>query len=182
MKYTTKKCPNCRFAYVNQSAGDQRKYGSPLRKCPKCGTSFWDTDVKEPALYAYENLHETVKGFRNVVSMIIYGVTLNAFGIGSVCLLFYFGISEDSWACWLFIAVAIYIDYLIISHIKQKNDEKKRWPEIVKERQAQYDQSMIRLQDEEYLKALAQVDRRAKQVLNSYQKGEDPVFAPRPHV
>ena len=59
--YVTKKCPHCGYAYQFMQGGDQRKYGCPYKICERCNNPYWDTDIKEPALYGYENLHETME-------------------------------------------------------------------------------------------------------------------------
>lgn len=59
--YVTKKCPHCGYAYQFMQGGDQRKYGCPYKICERCNNPHWDTDIKEPALYGYENLHETME-------------------------------------------------------------------------------------------------------------------------
>ena len=59
--YVTKKCPHCGYKYQRFQSGDQRKYGYPYLTCEKCKNSFWDDDIKEPALYGYENMHEKIE-------------------------------------------------------------------------------------------------------------------------
>ena len=60
-KKKKKKCPHCGYAYQFMQGGDQRKYGCPYKICERCNNPYWDTDIKEPALYGYENLHETME-------------------------------------------------------------------------------------------------------------------------
>lgn len=49
MQYTTKKCPHCGNTYQFMQAQTQQ-YGSPLRRCGKCGNNFIDKDYIEIAV------------------------------------------------------------------------------------------------------------------------------------
>ena len=50
MKYITKKCPHCKFAYMLMEPSGGQDYGSPIQTCQKCGRQFIDKDYREIAV------------------------------------------------------------------------------------------------------------------------------------
>lgn len=130
-------------------------------------------------MYGYENTHEAMTGVKNIISLVLYGAMALLFGVVSIYML----ISQEAetWMAVAMLAVSAIILFVIVLSIKTKLDEKKRWPEIIKEKQNEYDQSMKRLQESDYFMALAQVDSKAKQAWTLYQNGNTSIFAPRPH-
>jgi len=174
MKYTTKMCPYCRHPYVIHAPGDQIKYGCPLIICSRCGKNFWDTDIKEPALYGFDNEFEKRKRLETNLAMVMYG------GIGLVILIASI-ITEYYFMIIFGILIAGFDFFLISKELERRAQNKKNHDLIIKEQQKQYDESFKRLQNMNYLRGLADVDFRAEFVLKEIESGEkDPFFADRP--
>ena len=173
--YVTKKCPHCGFAYQVFQSGEQRKYGCPYKTCERCFKNYWDTDIVEPALHGYENLYETRQSINRAIVMILYTpMALLLLGGGIWFLI------EGEMMGLFALAMGIGIMWMIGSHIKQKIDDRKHWDDIVRNRQIDYDKSMERLNDTNYLTALANFDKRAKKLLDERINGETEHYATRP--
>ena len=56
MRYITKTCPHCNYQIVWHSSDSGKKFGSPLRQCPKCKNTYYDKQYEEPALYTKSRL------------------------------------------------------------------------------------------------------------------------------
>ena len=169
--YVTKKCPNCGFAYQVLQGGDQRKYGCPLKTCTRCGCNYWDTDIKEPALYGYNNFHE-VKEDAKIGCLMVILVPTSIMGIvGGILVL----TSGELWGIILLL-IGVLIIYLIVNFFIVKNKENNS---LEKER-AEYDASMERLQNMQYLSALAQHDSKAEKLLLEKRGGAIEHYASRP--
>lgn len=171
----TKKCPYCGLTYRYSTYGDQRLYGSPYKTCIKCLNHFWDKDIVEPALYGFENLYETGRSIMNALILILYapvGLLMLGGGIWLLTIGKNYGL--------LFLALGGFITWAISSDIKDKINNKKNRESIIRDRQVQYDNSMKRLNDTNYLAAIANFDRKAKKLLHERINGEEEHYAPRP--
>ena len=166
--YTTKKCPHCGYIINTLETGINRQYGCPYKLCPKCFKRYWDTSVLEPALYEYEA--ETTKTNVTISAYIIIGIMIQ---IGAVSLLPQ-GIILEALIAIAFGAVLEIVSAVEI-HQRSKHAE-----EILKKQREEYDESKERLQDTEYLTALADYDKRAKELLRERQNGEEEHYACRP--
>ncbi len=173
--YVTKKCPHCGFKYQVLKSGEQRKYGCPYKICAKCFKYYWDTDIVEPALHGYENSYETGQKIRRAIAMILcIPAALLMFGCGILVLL------AGDMEGLFFLACGVFIMLVIGSHIKDNIDEKRHWDDIITNRQIDYDKSIERLKDTNYLTALANFDKRAKKLLNERMNGDIEHYANRP--
>lgn len=173
--YVTKRCPHCGYAYQFLQSGDQRKYGCPYQTCLRCNNSYWDTDIKEPALHGYENFHEVKERIMRGIILAIYTLLgILAFGGGI------FLMANGEMIGLALVAAGCGISWIIISFIKQKIHEKKHRDEIIVNRQRDYDESMIRLKDDEYLTALAEHDFLAKKLLKERTNSNIEHYAKRP--
>ncbi len=173
--YVTKKCPHCGYAYQILESGDQRKYGCPYQTCMRCHKSYWDKDIKEPALHGYENFYETRKGITTGISLIIYvliGILMFSYGI-----LF---VMEQEMIGFFAIAMGALCVWGIVSYIKQKIYDEKHRDDIIANQQRDYDMSMARLKDTNYLTALAKYDVLAKKLLKERINGDIEHYAKRP--
>ncbi len=173
--YVTKKCPHCGYAYQVFQSGEQRKYGCPYKTCAKCFKHYWDADIVEPALHGYENSYETRQSINRVIVMVLYiPMALLMLG-GGISLL-----TEGEMLGLFCLAMAGFIAWAIGSHIKGKIDDKRHWDDIVRNRQLEYDKSMERLKDTNYLTDLANFDKRAKKLLDERMNGDIEHYANRP--
>ncbi len=173
--YVTKKCPHCGYTYQFHQSGDQRQYGCPYRTCMQCMKSYWDTDIKEPALHGYKNLHEIKESIRRAVIILLYGplgILLMGGGI-------YMLIEGEGIGLFLF-AIGAFPIWAIGSYFKQKLNDKKHRDEIVAKQQSDYDESMERLKDISYLTALTEHDFLAKRLLTERKRGDMEHYAKRP--
>ena len=173
--YVTKKCPHCGYIYQFHQSGDQRKYGCPYQTCTRCHGSYWDTDIKEPALYGYENLHETKESIKIGITIALYTP------LGLVCLgLGIFMLIEGSLMGLFLLAIGAFVIWTICSHFQQKIYDDKHRDEIIETQQKNYDASLARLKDTNYLTALAEHDRLAKKLLEERIDGNLEHYAIRP--
>lgn len=181
--HVTRRCPHCGDAYqINRRSGEW-DYGCPIQICTRCKKSFIDTNVKEPALYGYENMHEDIqKGETGCVYFLftpfaIIGFLVGLYFIGSS--LFdkdFKGVLTGCAVC----AFTGFICYAIIRSIQMEQEKAKNKPEIKTRQRHEYDRSYERLQNMEYLKMLAQYDSKAKKLLASKERGEKEEYAARP--
>ena len=174
--YVTKKCPHCGYKYQTHQAGDQRKYGCPCQTCARCSGVYWDKDIKEPALYGYKNFHETKE-------TILRGILLLFSGIIGVCFIVegIFFIFETGEIIWIFeLIVGSFFVWIIYSHFKQKKYDKQHKTDLILSQQKEYDASMKRMRDTNYLKALACFDLRARKLLDERENGMKENYAERP--
>lgn len=182
--YVTKRCPHCGKSYQFLQFDQGRQYGCPQKTCLYCNEIFWDTDIKEPALYGYNNFYETRRSLQRYITVVLYSL------FGAFCIVAGIGLfieslisdfsSQMSWLYLLFIALGIGDLWLIVSEIKHIINEKKHKSEIVFHQQEEYDASMTRLQNTNYLSALACYDSRANKLLNERLSGKTQHYAPRP--
>ncbi len=175
--YVTKQCPYCYHAYQVFQSGEQRKYGCPLLTCVKCNKTFFDADIKEPALHGYENLYETHQSAKRGCIMAFYiptGILLIGAGIGIF-------VTLNSAVGFIPILMAAMIFWPVFSYINKKIYEKKHAEEIWELKQKEYDASIVRLQNYDYVKALAEYDPLAKDLLRDMEKGIRVRYAPPPH-
>ncbi len=174
--YVTKKCPHCGYTYQFHQSGDQRKYGCPYQTCTRCKKSYWDKDIKEPALHGYKNFHETKEGIARGITIILYGCSGILLFLGGIFLIVEFG---DIMGVFLLI-IGIFSIWAIYSHFKQKFYDMQHKDKIIANQQKNYDASMERLKDTNYLIALAKLDSRAKRLLDERIKGIEEHYANRP--
>lgn len=73
-----KRCPQC--GYVYQRGGSKRYYGSPLRKCTKCGNEFIDKGGIEIAIYGIRDSDKAIIDSGIILAAII-GIGMFGFGI-----------------------------------------------------------------------------------------------------
>lgn len=171
--YVTKKCPYCGHIYQNFQSGEQRKYGCPLLTCARCNESFWDDDIKEPALHGYHNAYEEKQSAKRGITMVIY-VPIALF----MLLIGVFMLSEGEMMMGLFLlAFGIFPLWTIFSYYKSKSDNANL---ILSVQRHDYDESMIRLKNTDYLTALAKHDSFAKDLLEERIEGMEEHYATRP--
>ncbi len=173
--YVTKKCPHCGFVYQNFKSGEQRKYGCPYKTCTRCSNNYWDTDIVEPALHGYENSYETRQEVNRAIVMVLY----TPMALLLLGLVIWF-LMEGEKIGLAAIAMGVGIMWMVALHIKQKIYDEKHWNDIVANRQKDYDKSMERLKDTNYLTALASFDKLAKKLLEERINGETEHYANRP--
>lgn len=173
--YVTKRCPHCGYAYQIHQSGEQRKYGCPYKTCIRCQQSYWDTDIKEPALHGYNNTYEILQSIRRIICILICAP------VGILCfvggLLF---IVEGEMAGLFLIAMGGFVAWIIGSYIKGKIYEKKYRDEVIASQQRGYDASMVRLKNTNYLTALAEHDYLARKLLQERINGNEEHYAKRP--
>lgn len=73
-----KRCPHC--GYVYQKGGSKRYYGSPLRKCTKCGKEFIDKGGIEIAIYGIRDSDKSIIDSGIILAAMI-GIGSFGFGI-----------------------------------------------------------------------------------------------------
>lgn len=181
MTYVTKKCPHCGRTYQYAQSGEQRKYGSPFIRCPRCQNVFVDKDISEPALHGFWIEEDTGGMWKGVVaSFMILPVALLSIGSGIYLLLFSGDEIDIGSVGALLVGVALLMPYLILIHDKiYKRTHREK---IIREKQIIYDASMKRLEDTDYLRALAQVDSLAKDLLYERENGKKERYAMRPEI
>lgn len=175
--YVTKKCPYCGYAYQIHQSGEQRKYGCPYQTCRQCHNSYWDTDIKEPALHGYSNTYEITQSIKRGITLLLCApMGLFMLGIGIYLLVY----GEMIGLFPLF--MGSFISWVIFSYYKRKYDDSKRQDEIINEHQREYDASKERLQNINYLTALAKYDSLAEKLLNERMNGQVEHYAHRPEL
>lgn len=173
--YVTKKCPYCGYTYQFHQSGDQRKYGCPYQTCLRCGKSYWDTDIKEPALHGYKNSHEAKESIKRGISLVIYGPLGIIFLSGGI-----FMVTDGEMSGIFLLAMGGYIAWVLGSYFKQRIHDKKHRDEIIADQQSNYDASKARLNDINYLTALAKHDPLAEKLLKERINGDVEHYATRP--
>ena len=173
--YVTKKCPHCNYSYQIHQLGDQRRYGCPYQTCFHCKEKYWDTDIKEPALYGYENFHETKESILQIITLAIYA----PLGLAVLCLGIFLLINGEMLGIFLLI-MGGFIAYAIVSYFKQLICDANHKNNIIANRQKDYDASLARLQDITYLTQLSAHDSRAKRLLNERTNNYVEHYAQRP--
>lgn len=136
--HTRKYCPHCGHLYQRYSSGTKHMtvaQGCPIVACPRCGESFLDKDIKEPAFYE--------KNKRvNVLDVIM--TPMFPFGVGGI----FFSILAIAYKRFEFMYFAIpcfaFYAFIIFIVIKNKNDIKE---EIARK----YEESKKRLSDKDYV-------------------------------
>lgn len=173
--YVTKKCPHCGHTLQFMRREEPRKYGCPCKICTNCKKPYLDTDIKEPALYGYINLYEISTKVLGSIACLIFCVGAIAFLVMGIFAL----ISGELLGLLSILIAGIFISGVvnfvkkIIYHVKHKK-------EILSSAQIEFDESMIRLKDTDYLTALAENDLRAKKLLFERKHGYTEHYAKRP--
>ena len=173
--YVTKKCPHCGYTYQFLQSGEQRTYGCPYSSCIKCGKHYWDKDVVEPALHGFKNSYEDAQSAKRILAIIVctpLAVWMFVGGVWSLRLGEKIGLFA--------IAMGLFLVWDIGSHIKGKIEDQKHRDQIVKRQQSEYDASMKRLQDTDYLSALAKIDEQAERLLEERTSDKTEHYAVRP--
>ena len=146
MTHVYKKCPHCGHVYESYSTyGNSRKikHGIPFKTCLKCYKQFVDMDTIEPAL---EPLDDSRVSFLRFAVGYLY--LLGFLAITPILFLF----AEDSqpYHRTIFLILAgllvLYIFLVIYSYFTQDS--------ALKEIRNEYQQSLDRLNDREYARAL----------------------------
>lgn len=158
--YVTKKCPHCGYAYQIHQSGEQRKYGCPHITCIRCSNSYWDKDIKEPALHGYQNAYEVRQSISRILTILLYGSISLILLIKGLSVVF-----DGAMDGLILIAIGGLGIWIIGSYIKRKIDENNRLDEIATSQRKEYDASIERLKDSNYLAALANYDSKAKKLL-----------------
>lgn len=135
--YQSKFCPHCFNPYqLHQLKGTE--YGCPFITCSKCNKTFFDKDVKEMAL---ECNRPIVPNRFSFLDFVFLPASVVAFCAAKES-------PEMATLFFIFGVVSIVSSfYLIVSAIKE-------YPEIVKEFNKEYYESVARLSNIEYAKAL----------------------------
>lgn len=60
MLWQKKVCPNCGKS-IGQLEPKKKKYGMPLKRCPWCGSRYWDKDFSEIACRSEEDMQKALK-------------------------------------------------------------------------------------------------------------------------
>ena len=172
---SAKKCPHCGHTFQLLKRQEPRKYGCPLKMCTKCYKPYFDTDIKEPALYGYTNLYEIFNRIIGIPVAVIFAIGAIAFFIGGVYIL----ISGEIIGLFSFLISGIFI-YLIVRLIKRIVYYTKNRNDIILDKQIDFDDSITRLKNTDYLTSLAECDYRAKNLLIKRKKGYPERYAKRP--
>ena len=62
MRYTTKKCPNCKYVIQRHKPNLGTKYGCPIKTCPCCGKNYIDDDYEEyAAIIEKDNIRQSIE-------------------------------------------------------------------------------------------------------------------------
>lgn len=175
--FTKKNCPHCGETYRSYQGIDNRIYGCPLLVCPHCNKPFWDSEIKEPALYGYKNSYETISSIKMLIGLIL-DACFTAFLIwGGV----YTTVNKEDGSITLFLfgglGLLVFIVFVVFYIQSKRHPE-----ETIKAQQDGYDASIIRLKDTNYLVALANYDPLAKKLLNERMNGEAEHYAKRPEI
>lgn len=173
----TKKCPTCGYEYQSIQIEDQVRYGCPLVFCPKCKNGIWDPDVKEPALYGFDDTHAK----RDLILLLIRMIALLLFCSAVFVVSLVFVINGN--LAWIVGMVLGGIGCIPPGLITKSLIHSLRFPEEEQRlQQNAYDASKERLSNEDYLLALSNHDPLAKRLLNERNKGEVEHYAKRPEV
>lgn len=131
MTTITKKCPHCNTQYSHKaysgrpSKDNQTCYGSPLRRCQKCGNFFIDKDYREIA----------ISGIREVDTQRVSTGTMVESAIPIIGSCIYFCIAQDGtrWAALIVFLICVgsvvseYRGYdKRIAHLEQEKAESYR--------------------------------------------------------
>ncbi|MGN1165628.1 MAG: hypothetical protein ACI4S2_04275 [Lachnospiraceae bacterium] len=146
--HISKKCPNCGFVYESRhyafvpSKDNQTVYGSPIKRCEKCGQLFVDKNYREIA----------VQGVRHVDEMYVSPQTLVSGGIPMIIslitsLVLFMNGDEGVLTSMI---VFVFSLSLIISEMV---GHKKRMISLKKEEE----ESKMRLQNPKYARMLQQL-------------------------
>lgn len=174
--YVTKRCPHCGSIYANKGSSSLREYGCPYITCFKCGKSFWDTDIKEPALYGFKNGYETRRSIKAII-LILFTIPIGlGFCVGGIFSLR----GNELWTGLGLVFIGGAYLYTVISYIAKQTKKRKNGDGILLEQRSSYDESMDRLNNNEYLSALAEHDRLAKKLFDARKAGNQQKYAPRP--
>ena len=174
--YVTKKCPHCGRTYQFHQPGNQRKYGCPYRKCISCGEHYYDNDIKEPALYGFKNLHETIERIKTVLVCFFTGTLGLAFSVLGIFTL----IIESQFSGILYLVFGITFIFLVIRLILTNIQNHKDKEKILVAQRREYDESYARIKDTNYLTLLAQHDYRARKLLHERTTASEEHYANRP--
>lgn len=173
--YVTRKCPHCGKSYQVMRRAGEWDYGCSLQECFHCGNKFIDTNVKEPALYGYDNLHEENQAALQVLAYLVFGA-ISILAI-VICAMGFYYKSVDLWGLCI---GAFGVGGLCIIVSSLKKDARSQNKESLQERQKEYDSSFERLQNMHYLSMLAKYDSRAKNLLKEKKEGKEEHYASRP--
>ena len=171
--YTQKKCPHCGAVYRSYQGKSQRLYGCPLISCPKCNQSFWDSDIKEPALHGIEK-ERSILSYFWVYWLILSSIAMLVFGIVSVIegeMLGIIGIALGG-------VMGLIIGVILVDGIHDAIHPEKQQLLL----QQQYDASKERLQNTNYLAALTEHDPLAKNLFAERMAGMMETYAARPEI
>lgn len=174
---TEKKCPNCGLVYRSYPGRELRLYGCPLIFCKQCNKPFWDNEIKEPALYGYENSYEK----SNNIYVIIFSVVSSCLAIGCIFGGIYLSINNEDGVLTCFLLAGLFSFFpvlFLILFIYNKTHQEK----IIGNQQQEYDASKERLQNTAYLIALAEHDSLAKKLLKERMSGIIETYAARPII
>ena len=144
--YISKKCPHCGCYYSRNEGKNVQFFGSPFRKCPRCGDTFIDKDYKELAFQEPGNFYQMkIQPFS--VAFILFGCLL----VGIILGVLGFKESMESPAMWLF-PLFFFIEgiYLIIGDIRNYKDR-------MDDLEAKKRESENRLKDPNYARALQEL-------------------------
>ncbi|MPM21836.1 hypothetical protein SDC9_68286 [bioreactor metagenome] len=122
-------CPQCKANFNVESY--YNKLGSPLRKCPGCLNTYYDTSVREPALMSPSDFLPKTIGA-------IAWCILISFAIGSAVALI--AVGSISFDVFLKAGSAVFLIYVLVLRPWDYRDE--------------INASLERLKDEKYLNAL----------------------------
>ncbi len=174
---TDKKCPHCGNVYRSYPGREECIYGCPLILCKHCNQYFWDNEIKEPALYGYDNDYER----KNNIRLTIFLLLMTCAAIGCLCSGIYIVVNGEEGSFTPFLLAGLFsilpILFFIIHIYERKNPEK-----AVAFIQKSYDLSKERLQNTVYLTALAEHDPLAKELLHERISHKPETYAARPEA
>lgn len=143
--YTTKLCPHCGHFYQSYSTATKNmtvKQGCPIVCCTKCGESFLDKDIKEPAFLPPE------EGELNIFQMIV-GL-LFPFGVAGIFFLILGIVYKSMPAALISLIPFAFYAYLLYVGIKNKK-------EINDDIKIAYKKSKDRLSNKDYVVELIEL-------------------------
>ena len=172
--YTQKKCPHCGTVYRSYQGKSQRLYGCPLISCPKCKQPFWDSDIKEPALYGIEKERSILSHFW-VYWFTLTSIAMLVFGI--------INLAKDELLYGILFTILGVFGCLVFGAILITGIRDALHPEKQQLlQQQQYDASKERLQNTNYLAALTEYDPLAKNLFAERMAGMTETYAARPEI